>query len=100
MQFVDKNNRLYALLRLRFPGSKKIALVRELHTYGQALAIGEKTRRASQHQGLGRKLMQEAEKIARRKKLKKISVIAGVGARQYYRQLGYRLENTYMVKSL
>ena len=100
LEFVDPNNRLYGLLRLRIPKSKKNALVRELHVYGQALAIGEKEIRASQHQGLGRRLMQEAEKITRRKKLKKISVIAGVGSREYYRQLGYRLEGTYMIKSL
>ena len=44
--------------------------------------------------------MQEAEKISARLGYKKIAVIAGVGVRGYYRKLGYKLENSYMVKSL
>jgi elongator complex protein 3 len=98
LQFVDKSDRLYALLRLRI--KKKQAIVRELHTYGEALAIGKKSDQASQHQGLGRQLLIQAEKIARKAGKKKISVIAGVGAREYYHKLGYRLKDTYMVKSL
>jgi len=31
-------------------------------------------------------------------KIKKLSVISGVGAREYYRKLGYKLEDEYMVK--
>jgi elongator complex protein 3 len=45
-------------------------------------------------------LMREAEKIARKEKVKKISVISGVGVREYYRNLGYELEESYMVKRL
>ena len=30
----------------------------------------------------------------------KIAVISGVGTRQYYRKLGYRLDGPYMSKSL
>jgi len=33
------------------------------------------------------------------KDYKKIAVIAGMGAREYYRKLGYKLKNTYMVKA-
>jgi len=29
-----------------------------------------------------------------------ISIISGVGVRPYYRRLGYKLQNTYMVKTL
>jgi elongator complex protein 3 len=50
---------------------------------------------------LGRKLIKEAEKITGREfNLKKISVIAGIGARDYFRKLGYKLKNTYMVKNI
>jgi elongator complex protein 3 len=92
------------------------ALIRELHTYGQSLPIQRKTDASSslsslraeghtrpktvQHSGLGHRLMLEAEKIAKTKGYKKISVISGVGVKEYYRKLGYRLENTYMVKDI
>ena len=32
--------------------------------------------------------------------IKKLSVISGVGVREYYRKLGYKLERTYMTKKL
>jgi elongator complex protein 3 len=75
-----------------------VALIRELHVYGELVPIGGKKK--VQHAGLGKMLMAEAEKIARVEGLKKIAVIAGVGVRGYYRKLGYKLENTYMVKEL
>ena len=101
-----KRDILYAFIRLRLnepgvdmviPEIKNAALVRELHTYGQLQTIGSKTQ-ATQHQGLGKKLMAEAEKIARQYGFKKIAVIAGIGAREYYKKLGYKLKRTYMVK--
>lgn len=83
-----------------FPTLKGAALVREVHVYGQALPIGKRNKNSSQHQGLGRKLLAAAAKIALAQGFKKIAVIAGVGTRNYYRRLGYWLENTYMVKGL
>lgn len=117
LQFVNKKDRLYALLRLRFSpkssfGGKSCsarystvsgfagAIVRELHVFGQALEIGKTKKTASQHKGLGEKLLQKAEKIAKEKGYKKIAVISGIGAREYYRKLGYKLEGTYMIKYL
>jgi elongator complex protein 3 len=45
--------------------------------------------------------MAEAERIAREEfGLRRMAVIAGVGVREYYRRLGYSLEDTYMVKQL
>lgn len=76
------------------------AYIRELHTYGQLVEIGGRSKDASQHTGLGKKLMQAAEHIATKAHAKKIAVISGVGVRDYYRHLGYRLEKTYLVKSL
>jgi elongator complex protein 3 len=87
---------LYNLL----PKIKDCAFVRELHTYGQQLSIGKKDQKASQHKGLGKKLMQEAERITEKNGFKKIAVISGVGVRGYYRKLGYRKSGTYMVKNL
>jgi elongator complex protein 3 len=44
--------------------------------------------------------MDEAESIARRRGVRRVADISGIGVREYYRRLGYRLEGTYMVKDL
>ena len=45
--------------------------------------------------------MEEAERIAKEEHgSNKISVISGVGTRNYYRKLGYELDGPYMSKSL
>jgi elongator complex protein 3 len=98
LEIVNPDDVLFGLLRLRVFG--KNAIVRELHVYGQALKIGEKNKTVAQHRGFGRWLVEEAEIIARKSNCKKISIISGVGVRDYYRKLGYELEGTYMVKIL
>ena len=46
-------------------------------------------------------LMEEAERIALEEHGSwKISVISGVGTRNYYRKLGYELDGPYMSKTL
>ncbi|MEN9626706.1 MAG: hypothetical protein RL557_1034 [archaeon] len=107
LQFVNKDNILFGLLRMRFPfqpsihSLKGVAIIRELHVYGQALKIGEQGKKG-QHTGIGKKLMKEAEIIAKKKGYKKIAVISGVGVREYYKKLGYTIddEGIYMVKEL
>jgi len=97
LSFEDKKRKhLYSLLRLRITDQ---AIIRELHTYGQALSINEK-KDLTQHKGLGKKLIEEAEKITKKHKINKISVISGVGVRGYYKKIGYKLKNDYMVKNL
>ena len=76
------------------------ALIRELHTYGLMVGVGKSDEKASQHKGLGTKLMVEAERIAREAGYKKMAVISGVGVRGYYRKFGYDLEQTFMTKNL
>ncbi len=78
----------------------KRAIIRELHIYGQAIELGEKSKSASQHKGFGKLLMEKAEEIAKQNGMKKIAVISGVGVREYYRNLGYELERGYMIKKL
>ncbi len=92
---------LYGFCRLRLDENSPVAtaIIRELHVYGQLVSIGKKIKKI-QHQGLGKQLMLKAEKIARDKGSKNIAVISGVGVRNYYRKLGYRLKNTYMFKVL
>ena len=51
--------------------------------------------------GLGKKLMKEAERIAKEEfDVKKILVISAVGTRRYYQMLGYSPLGPYMSKEL
>ncbi len=102
---------IYALLRLRKPDKnfspkyfksifKKAALIREVHSYGSEITVGDKAG-VGQHRGLGKKLIIEAERIAREEwGLNRMTIIAGVGTREYYRKFGYELKSTYMTKKL
>ncbi len=109
LSFEDqKNNNIYSLLRLRINGEdpdigalKKSAIIREIHTYGQQVGIKSNKDNSPQHKGLGKKLIEKAEEIALNEfDKKKMAVIAAAGTRNYYRKLGYRLKDTYMVKTI
>ncbi|MBU1091968.1 tRNA uridine(34) 5-carboxymethylaminomethyl modification radical SAM/GNAT enzyme Elp3 [Patescibacteria group bacterium] len=94
-----ENDKIVAFLRLFIPSNCNKAIVRELHTYGRLTSISRKGKQ-SQHLGLGKKLLREAEKLSKKNGCKKIAVISGVGVRDYYRKQGYRLVSTYMTKSV
>jgi elongator complex protein 3 len=99
LSYEDDNETLFGLLRLRINGNK--ALVRELHIFGPEVPLGGRLERAAQHHGLGERLLREAERIAKDEfKADKLSVLSGVGAREYYRSLGYGPEGAYMGKEL
>jgi elongator complex protein 3 len=99
LSYEDENETLFGLLRLRVNGQK--AIVRELHIFGPEVPLGKRLEQGAQHHGLGEGLLREAERIAREDlKAHRLSVLSGVGAREYYRSLGYRLEGAYMVKEL
>lgn len=91
IQAVNKDNILFGLLRLRLQ-KKMPAMIRELHVYGPVVELGKKDEEKFQHKGLGKELMAEAEKIAKKAGFKSIRVISGVGVREYYRTLGYELD--------
>jgi elongator complex protein 3 len=97
LEIVNKDDILFGLLRLRI--ANKDAIIRELHVYGKALKLGEEGK-SSQHTGLGKWLMEEAEKIVKKNKIEELRIISGVGVREYYKKLGYELEKEYMVKKL
>ena len=101
IEAVNKNNILFGLLRLRLDKNKP-AMVRELHVYGPTLKLKEKASNEWQHKGLGKMLMKEAEKIAKKKNCKNIRVISGVGVREYYKKMGYNLDKNkiYVEKKL
>ncbi|APV44285.1 elongator complex protein 3 [Dehalogenimonas formicexedens] len=106
----DETDTLFGLLRLRIQDqepdnlqhiSERIAIVRELHVYGPELQFGEKGRNSAQHRGIGRQLLQVAEKIALNEfGMEYIGILSGVGARNYYREHGYEFRSGYMIKQL
>jgi len=117
-----RQDKLVAFLRLRLPQQttpdelykllpvlQGAAIIREIHTYGALVPIGQRKKAfllrrdfdgRAQHLGLGKRLIHEAEQIAKNNGYKKIAVISGVGVRSYYRRLGYKLQQTYLIKNL
>ena len=105
-----ERTKLYAFLRLRFNNYadnfikelNNCSIVREIHAYGKLIPHHKKTTSPSsaQNLGFGKRLMAQAEKISIKRGYKKIAVISGIGVREYYRKLEYRLNGTYMVKKL
>ena len=108
LSFVTPDDHLAGFLRLSLPGPKSpklpmadlqdSALIREVHVYGQSLGIGRSRRGAAQHVGLGSRLVETAEVLAKQAGYQRVAVISAVGTRGYYARLGYRLGRTYMVK--
>ena len=91
---------LYGFCRLRLSKNSLVApaIIRELHVYGELMPVGSEKK--TQHQGLGKILLMEAEKIAKKSGVKKMAIISGVGVRGYYRKTGYKLKDSYMIKDI
>ena len=104
LSFEDGAETLFGLLRMRLqskPGGNS-ALIRELHVYGPEVPLSGQREGAAQHKGLGKALLQEAERVAHEEfQVPRMIILSGVGAREYYRtEFGYRLQGDYMVKEL
>lgn len=98
LQWVTPENKIAGFLRLALPEIsgpipelKEAALIRELHVYGYALALGETGK--TQHLGLGRQLLLKAETLAAG--YKKLSVISSIGTKEYYRRQGFKSGRLY-----
>jgi len=101
---------LFGFLRLRlsqnagadiFDELEYRALIREIHVYGNtARPDVEYSKGNAQHMGFGKKLIIEAENIAKKEGFAGIAVISGIGVRNYYRKLGFIDGEYYLVKDL
>jgi elongator complex protein 3 len=107
LQFVGDESRIAGFLRLGLPqqGSfideiRASAMIREVHVYGAAARLGEKSRRKAQHSGLGKALIERAEDLAGQAGFSSLAVIASVGTREYYRRLGFKDGDLYQHKEL
>ncbi|MCZ2128096.1 MAG: tRNA uridine(34) 5-carboxymethylaminomethyl modification radical SAM/GNAT enzyme Elp3 [Anaerolineales bacterium] len=76
------------------------ALIREVHVYGQSLGVGAEQSGAAQHVGLGTRLLEEAEKIAKQNGFERMAVISAIGARQYYLERGFERGEYYLTKKI
>jgi ELP3 family radical SAM enzyme/protein acetyltransferase len=86
-------NVIYGFLRLRldpnagldvFEELQGCAMIRELHVYGKMIPVMS-NEKCKQNHGLGTLLVNKAKEIAKDKGYRKMSVISGVGVRNYYR---------------
>jgi ELP3 family radical SAM enzyme/protein acetyltransferase len=101
-------NYLIGFLRLRLnkdnsnvlDSIKSCALIRELHVYSNLNSVGNNIEGSMQHKGFGKQLVAKAEEIALDNGYKKVAIISGTGVRGYYKNLGYDLIDTYMIKNL
>ena len=109
LSMVDRtNDALMGICRIRKPSEDSYVKevgencgVRELHVYGEELPISERKAFAAQHKGYGKALLAEAERVAAEEfDSKKLLVISGVGAKEYYYKQGYRADGTFVSKKL
>jgi elongator complex protein 3 len=110
ISYVTPDDRLAGFVRLSRPGNHSpqtgiddlsgAALIREVHVYGQSLPVGAEKKGAAQHAGLGTRLLEQAESIARERGFDRIAVISAVGTREYYLERGFERGELYLVKKL
>ena len=109
LSYDTPDDHLAGFLRLSLPKDTHLtgmsnlaqaAIIREVHVYGQSLALGEERSGVAQHSGLGSQLIEKAEEIAIEAGYDKLAVIAAVGTRAYYAERGYAMGEAYMVKTL
>jgi elongator complex protein 3 len=109
LSYVTSDDRVAGFLRLSLPHPHAeptmaeltgCAVIREVHVYGLALALGARQEGIVQHAGLGTQLLEEARHTARQQGFKRLAVIAAVGTRPYYRERGFDLGQLYMSCSL
>ena len=113
LEFLTDGGELAGFLRLSLPARgatgetespmKELggcAIIREVHVYGPAVALGAELEAAPQHTGLGTRLVEEAKRTARDHGYRRVAVIAAVGTRPYYRDRGFALDDLYMISSL
>jgi elongator complex protein 3 len=110
LSFVTPDDKLAGFVRLSLPGKDSpetgmsdlddAALIREVHVYGQSLPVGAEKLGAAQHAGLGTRLLEEAERIAKANGFARLAVISAVGTRQYYLDRGFERGESYLVKKI
>ncbi len=98
---------LAGFARLRLPSDKAhrpemagSAIIRELRTVSQQLPLSVRNDKSLQHRGLGEGLINRCMEISSDLGKDRLLVMSGVGAREYYRKLGFERIGPYMGKTL
>jgi ELP3 family radical SAM enzyme/protein acetyltransferase len=104
----DDGRALFGFIRLRivehdnnltiFNILKGRGIVRELHVYGDTVAVNTYGKHGCQHNGIGKGLLHYAERLTMENGLYGIAVISGEGVKTYYEKKGYKEVDTFMVK--
>ena len=96
LELVTPEDQAVAFLRLSLPARPSFideiagsALIRELHVYGGALALGTQHATRPQHRGFGARLLERARELAQRAGFADLAVISAIGTRPYYRKHGF-----------
>jgi elongator complex protein 3 len=110
ISFVTPDDGLAGFIRLSLPvkdsaqtGMAELdgaALIREVHVYGQSLAVGAEQTGAAQHLGLGTRLLIAADRVARKHGFSRMAVIAAIGTRHYYLDRGFERGEYYLTKRI
>jgi len=110
ISYVTPDDRLAGFLRLSLPDPEApftgmadldgAALIREVHVYGQSLAVGAAKHGAAQHAGLGTRLLRRAAELARINGFGQLAVISAVGTREYYLERGFERGELYLLQEL
>ena len=110
ISFVTPDDKLAGFIRLSLPAEDSpetsladldsTALIREVHVYGQSLAVGAEREGSAQHSGLGTRLLERADAIAKENGFTHMAVISAVGTRQYYLERGFERGELYLVKKI
>ena len=110
ISYVTPDDKLAGFVRLSLPGKDSphtsmpdldgAALIREVHVYGQSLAVGAEQQGAAQHAGLGMRLLEKAEAVAKANGFQRMAVISAVGTRGYYLERGFERGDLYLTKNL
>jgi len=110
ISFVTPDDGLAGFIRLSLPNADSpqtglrdldgAALIREVHVYGQSLPVGAEQVGAAQHAGLGTRLLQEADAVAKAHGYGCMAVISAVGTRPYYLDRGFERGELYLTKSI
>jgi len=107
IEFTNERDEIFGFLRLSLPKISSYiselnscAIIREIHVYGQSVEVGKKDLEKTQHQGLGKRLIEIAENISRENHFHKLAVISAIGTRKYYEKNGFKLHELYQLKNL
>jgi elongator complex protein 3 len=103
-------NVLIGYVRLRFPSkyahrpeinTVPTAIIREIRVVGELVAFNHDPNPMQvQHRGIGKMLLEKAERIAIENSFKKMVIISGIGVKEYFKKFGYEKDGPYVSKNL